>query len=163
MANKTQYQIAVVSCDKDGNEELLHSSKNTFNPDTFRASFIECETELAHGMKLIDEVTRKLVIEIEFDTEDSLEDRAKDVHDSFRHRCFNYDFKAPVVVEAEILPPKTSFDRSEVRCLFSNGVWRNVFAFFSDELSFYPSEFKGRTYEQCQELFTQKDIAYLRS
>ena len=38
-----------------------------------------------------------------------------------------------------------------------------LFSYYHDELSFYPTEFIGLSVSDGHDLFTRKDIAYLRS
>lgn len=53
--------------------------------------------------------------------------------------------------------------QSRVVAEFENGERKDLFGFYSDELSFTPREFVGLTEDQAHALRTQKDIAYLRS
>jgi predicted Zn-dependent protease len=45
----------------------------------------------------------------------------------------------------------------------SDGSGREIFRYYSDELSFTRSELVGLTVQQAKDLFRRKDIAYLRS
>jgi hypothetical protein len=81
----------------------------------------------------------------------------------------------PVIVEARIqLPPAdiwAALRSGNLETLQAHvfartepgGAEQEVFAYYSDELSFSASEFVGKTFEQARQLFTQRDIAYLRS
>jgi hypothetical protein len=163
-SNKTKFQISVTAELDDGTEEHIASGRDSFNPNIFKNTLIECEQELAHSPLMIGEITRKLTIEIEFDSWDSLEDKVKDAHEALRDRCFKFDWVEPTVVSALVRwPAGGGFHKADVLCDFSNGKQKVVFDFFSDELTFHPSEFYGKTEKQCHELFTKKDIAYLRS
>jgi hypothetical protein len=170
MANKTWFQISVVSVDGEDKEEVMSGGTEVFHPDAFKAIAKSCITELAHGGKLIDEVSRKLVIEFEFVSYDKdrrefveLAEPVKDVLTELRERCFNFAFEYPTVVHCEINGTKSFGDKAKVNCIFSDGSSKVVFDFYNDELSFRQNEFLGLTETQCHELFTKKDIAYLRS
>ena len=52
---------------------------------------------------------------------------------------------------------------AEVTGTFDDGSVSRVFEFYDDELSFEAQEFVGLTREEALSLFTQKDIAYLKS
>jgi len=163
MKNYTVFQISVFSVDAEEKEEFLMGALDPFHPDTFKSSMMQCEVELAHGRKLIDEKKRKLVIEFEFNSEENLDRRVADVHNALRYRCFNFAFQEPVVSHCEIEPPKRFGDKAKVNVIFTNGSAKTVVEYFDDELSFYPSEFIGLTQNQCSELHTKKDIAYIQS
>jgi len=63
-----------------------------------------------------------------------------------------------------IVPPKNWGDMAKVRVeLGDSGKMQDLFDFFSDELSFDPSEFVGLTVAEALELKRKKDEAYLRS
>lgn len=70
---------------------------------------------------------------------------------------------AAKVVSAVIEAPRRRGDYAKVVATFDTGVTETVVEYFSDELSFQPSEFIGLTREQCSDLFREKDIAYLQS
>ena len=38
-----------------------------------------------------------------------------------------------------------------------------LFSYYHDELSFHPNEFVGKTVSDARNLFTRKDLVYLRS
>jgi hypothetical protein len=162
--NQTRFQIAVTAALDDGTEECIVGAIDPFDPETFKKHLMGCELDLAHSTRMIGEVSRKLTIEIEFASDDDLSDRVRDVHNALRDRCFKYEFQEPTVVHAEIQYPRVgSFDRAKVFCIFSNGIQKVVFDFYSDELSFNETEFHGKTEHECHQLFTKKDVAYLQS
>jgi hypothetical protein len=53
--------------------------------------------------------------------------------------------------------------QSKVVAEFEDGVKKDLFHFYSDELFFTPREFVGLTETEARDLRTKKDIAYLRS
>jgi hypothetical protein len=163
MAQDIRFKLAVVVTLEDNTEELMAGAIDPFDPKTFQRHMKECELELAHGRKLLDEVSRKLVIEIDFDSTSDLNARMREVHNAFKTgECFDFEYQVPTVVHAEVqLPREGSFDKAKVFCIFSNGSQKQVFDFFSDELSFRTEEFIGLTEEECSEVFRAKDVAYL--
>lgn len=70
------------------------------------------------------------------------------------------------IVACEIGPyPKGMFDveMPKVRVTFDDGVEMELFEFFPDELSFFPSDFVGKTEDDARAFRHAKDVAYLRS
>ena len=55
-----------------------------------------------------------------------------------------------------------AFGQIEV-ILTLGGVEKTVFSYFSDELSFIPEAFIGRTASEARAIFHRADVAYLRS
>lgn len=67
--------------------------------------------------------------------------------------------------EAKIRMAQIVHERFQSRVVaeFESGEKKDLFGFYSDELSFYPREFVGLTENEAHALRTKKDIAYLRS
>jgi hypothetical protein len=160
---KPHFQIAVLSVDAEEKEELMIGAIDPFNPPVFQAQMQQCLSELAHGGKLIDEVKRKLVIEFEFDSDKDLSTQVEAMQIALRDECFKFRFMHPTVTHCEISPSRGFLEKAKVNCIFSDGSSKVVFDFFDDELSFRSEEFLGLTAEQCSELFTRRDTAYLKS
>lgn len=53
--------------------------------------------------------------------------------------------------------------RNEVNVVYDDGTGGKIFAYYPDELSFAECEFVGLTKDEALELFTHRDMAYLRS
>lgn len=74
---------------------------------------------------------------------------------------------SPRITSAAILPSdiKASPARylAEVMAEFGNGTTDVVLRYYDDELSFGEHEFVGKTQEQVNEMFHQRDVAYLQS
>lgn len=75
----------------------------------------------------------------------------------------------PTIVKCEIGPyprqmPEGMFDlMPEVRVTFDNGVEKVLFDFYPDEISFTKNEFIGLTEESARNLWTEKDIRFIKS
>lgn len=70
------------------------------------------------------------------------------------------------IKSASIKYPAHIFDgdgKAVVTAEFEDGTSTEVLRFYADELSFCESELVGLTRQEVSELFTRKDIAYLRS
>ncbi len=72
----------------------------------------------------------------------------------------------PKIVECKIGPyPKkiTDMEMPKVHVVFDDGVAKQLFEFYPDEISFRESEFVGMTEEEAYSLRQRRDIAYIRS
>jgi len=68
------------------------------------------------------------------------------------------------VREAKITACKIgSYPRAKVVVTFDDGSTKELFTFYSDELSFSEQEFVGLTEKQAHALHYQRDVAYLRA
>ena len=54
-------------------------------------------------------------------------------------------------------------DMPKVTATFEDGTTKELFTFYPDELSFRASEFVGLTEQEAHDLFSKKDVAYIRS
>jgi hypothetical protein len=67
-------------------------------------------------------------------------------------------------IQSIFFPPKKhSFDRQTIVGAFDDGIDRELFGYFTDEISFTENELIGLTHEEAQYLRTRKDVAYLQS
>jgi hypothetical protein len=158
----TNFQIAVLSIDGEQKEELLVGAIDPFSSGLFKTRIQQCILEMAYGAKLVDEKRRKLVIEIELDSYNELVHNVENLHSDLKYG-FNFEFIHPKVVHCEVSSSAGFGEKAKVNCIFSDGSSKVVFDFFDDEISFRADEFIGLTSAQCLEVFTRKDIAYLRS
>lgn len=73
------------------------------------------------------------------------------------------------IVAAKIGPIPRSFSdflsmgQPSVSVTYENGTVEKLFSFYPDEISFYESEFIGKTREDALRLRHNRDVAYLRS
>ena len=68
------------------------------------------------------------------------------------------------IKSVKIVEPAGMFGgKATVHATFENGSEKVVLSYYSDELSFHPSEFIGLTEAEVGQLFHQRDVAYLRS
>lgn len=84
-----------------------------------------------------------------------------------------YEFHGPTptIRQASISPPKDICEavkngqdpRPLVSATYTDGSQEDLFRYYHDEISFHPDEFIGLTREQALRLYTEKDIAYLKS
>ena len=73
---------------------------------------------------------------------------------------------AQKIVDAVILPPEKFGDTAKVYVQFDggeDGVLRQLFDYFDDEISFTRKELIGLTRDEVMELRHKKDLAQLRS
>jgi hypothetical protein len=68
-----------------------------------------------------------------------------------------------VITQAEIRPSISHYGDKEMYVLKSDGFTAIAFPWFSDELSFQPSDVVGKTLEEARDLKQERDLAYLRS
>lgn len=68
-----------------------------------------------------------------------------------------------VVTKARIEKGPQAYDRWRMIGTLSDGTEESLFSYFSDELQFTPEEVVGKTLDEALEVFTKKDVAYLRS
>lgn len=69
------------------------------------------------------------------------------------------------IVSAIIIPsnPSRGYFKAKVLVKLDDGQEGVIFDYYDDELSFIPNEFAGLTVEEAHELFSRKDVEYLRS
>jgi molybdopterin-guanine dinucleotide biosynthesis protein A len=72
---------------------------------------------------------------------------------------------SPKIVSVVIGPmPKSLFDpMPKVTATFDDGVTKDLFSFYPDELSFAEHEFVNKTEAEARQLFHAKDVRYLQS
>lgn len=71
----------------------------------------------------------------------------------------------PVITEVDIGPyPDGMFgEMPTVDAVFSDGTEKELFSFYPDEIDFSAHELKGLTEQEARELYSRKDVSYLRS
>lgn len=69
--------------------------------------------------------------------------------------------ETPVVIDVVQFNTKADNYRTTVMAELSDGTFKDLFSYFSDELSFSDKEFIGRTPQQAYEIWFRRDQAYL--
>lgn len=67
------------------------------------------------------------------------------------------------IIEANVYPSNDRYGDLHMVVKTEDGYEGAVFAWFSDELKFEPSDVIGLTWEDAQDLKQKRDIAYLQS
>jgi hypothetical protein len=73
--------------------------------------------------------------------------------------------KEPVITEVDIGPyPGGMFgEMPTVDAVFSDGTEKELFSFYPDEIDFSAHELQGLTEQEAHDLYSRKDVSYLRS
>ena len=125
------------------------------NPKDLQKYIVAAQKEIVLGGKLIDEVARQLVVTLEF----SEHMGAPEINSVFS-TIFNV---APVIPTiAGVFFHEKLRDRTTVYAVFNDCSDKVLFSYFPDELTFTENELIGLTEQQAKDLFTKKDLDFLR-